>query len=138
VPKEAGRCEDERENENAPLACGVIDGPLFVVVFLVEAATRAGYDPLRHPVSSLASVTMVGLTFPDATPYAEVPAGTYTLDVNPVGTDDTVLTVPGVALTDGAVYSAFAVGTVFADSLDVLLVQDNGGGGAASASKHKH
>jgi uncharacterized protein DUF998 len=36
------------------LACGVIGGPLFVVVFLVEGATRVGYDPLRHPVSSLA------------------------------------------------------------------------------------
>ena len=36
------------------LACGVIAGPLFVVAFLVEGATRAHYDPLRHPVSSLA------------------------------------------------------------------------------------
>jgi Protein of unknown function (DUF998) len=36
------------------LACGVIGGPLFVLAFLVEGATRAGYDPLRHPVSSLA------------------------------------------------------------------------------------
>lgn len=36
------------------LACGVIGGPLFVLVFLVEGATRATYDPLRHPVSSLA------------------------------------------------------------------------------------
>ena len=36
------------------LVCGVIGGPLFVVAFLVEGATRAGYDPLRHPVSSLA------------------------------------------------------------------------------------
>jgi hypothetical protein len=36
------------------LACGVISGPLFVVAFLVEGATRADYDPLRHPVSSLA------------------------------------------------------------------------------------
>lgn len=36
------------------LACGVIAGPLFVVTFLAEGATRAGYDPLRHPVSSLA------------------------------------------------------------------------------------
>jgi hypothetical membrane protein len=35
------------------LACGAIAGPLFVVVFLVLGATRAGYDPLRHPVSSL-------------------------------------------------------------------------------------
>jgi hypothetical protein len=36
------------------LACGVIGGPLFVATFLVERATRANYDPLRHPVSSLA------------------------------------------------------------------------------------
>ena len=36
------------------LACGAIAGPLFVAVFLVEGATRADYDPLRHPVSSLA------------------------------------------------------------------------------------
>jgi hypothetical protein len=36
------------------LACGVIAGPLFVVVFLIEGATRADYNPLRHPVSSLA------------------------------------------------------------------------------------
>lgn len=36
------------------LACGVIGGPLFVVMFFIEGATRADYDPLRHPVSSLA------------------------------------------------------------------------------------
>lgn len=37
----------------ALLTCGAVAGPLFVVAFLVEGATRAGYDPLRHPVSSL-------------------------------------------------------------------------------------
>jgi hypothetical protein len=31
----------------------------------------------------------------------------------------------------GGVYSAFAVGTVFADSLNVLLVQDNAGTSAS-------
>jgi hypothetical protein len=36
------------------LACGAIAGPLFVAAFVVEGATRADYDPLRHPVSSLA------------------------------------------------------------------------------------
>jgi hypothetical protein len=38
----------------ALLACGAIAGPLFVIVFLLEGATRAEYDPLRHPISSLA------------------------------------------------------------------------------------
>ena len=38
----------------ALLACGAIVGPLFVVGFLFIGATRANYDPLRHPVSSLA------------------------------------------------------------------------------------
>jgi hypothetical membrane protein len=37
----------------ALLACGVVAGPLFVAAFLLEGALRAGYDPLRHPVSSL-------------------------------------------------------------------------------------
>jgi Protein of unknown function (DUF998) len=38
----------------ALLACGAVAGPLFTLAWLVEGATRADYDPLRHPVSSLA------------------------------------------------------------------------------------
>ncbi|MEU7898542.1 DUF998 domain-containing protein [Nonomuraea sp. NPDC049152] len=35
--------------------CGAVGAVLFVVAFLVEGATRGdGYDPLMHPVSSLA------------------------------------------------------------------------------------
>ncbi len=36
------------------LACGVVCGPLFVLAFLIEGATRTDYDALRHPISSLA------------------------------------------------------------------------------------
>ena len=36
------------------LACGALAGPLFVITFLIEGATRTNYNPLRHPVSSLA------------------------------------------------------------------------------------
>lgn len=36
------------------LACGAIGGSLFVVTFLVEGATHAGYEPLCHLVSSYA------------------------------------------------------------------------------------
>ena len=43
------------------LACGAIGPILFIIVFLIEGATRAGYDPLRHPVSSL-SIGATGWT----------------------------------------------------------------------------
>lgn len=36
------------------LRCGAVAGPLFVATFVATGATRADYDPLRHPVSSLA------------------------------------------------------------------------------------
>jgi hypothetical protein len=36
------------------LVCGAVGGPLFVVAFLAEGFTRAGYDQLRQPVSALA------------------------------------------------------------------------------------
>src|ERR687893_2784904 len=112
-------------------------------------------DDLRSPASGNAKVRVVhaspdagpvdvvprggdplvaGLAFPEASPYAEVPAGTYTLDVNAAGTKKTALTVPDATLASGGVYSAFAVGTVFADSLNVLLVQDNAVTSASSAS----
>jgi hypothetical membrane protein len=37
----------------ALLLCGVIGCPFFVIVFLIEGATRADYNPLRYPISSL-------------------------------------------------------------------------------------
>ena len=36
------------------LLCGVIAGPLFVIVFLIEGSLRPGYDVMRQPVSALA------------------------------------------------------------------------------------
>ena len=38
----------------AGLVGGAVAGPLFVVTLLVEGATRADYDPFRHPISALA------------------------------------------------------------------------------------
>lgn len=35
------------------LTAGAVAAPLFILVFLIEGATRADYSPLRHPVSSL-------------------------------------------------------------------------------------
>jgi Protein of unknown function (DUF998) len=36
------------------LSCGLAAGPVFVTTFLIDGATRDGYRPSRHPVSSLA------------------------------------------------------------------------------------
>ncbi len=68
-----------------------------------------------------------GLGFPSASPYAQVPAGAYTLKVNAAGTDTTAISVPNATVVSGGTYSAFAVGTAAAGSLDVILVQDNAG-----------
>lgn len=35
------------------LYCGAIGCPFFVLVFIILGSTRRGYDPFRHPVSSL-------------------------------------------------------------------------------------
>jgi hypothetical protein len=35
------------------LISGVVAGPLFVIVFLIEQLIRAGYSPMRDPISSL-------------------------------------------------------------------------------------
>jgi hypothetical protein len=42
------------------LRCGLVAGPVFVATFLVDGATRPGYHPLRHPVSSLSLGTRGG------------------------------------------------------------------------------
>jgi hypothetical protein len=52
TPRREGASKAGRKTK-ALLSCGAIAGPLFIAAFLVEGATRAGYDPLRHPVSSL-------------------------------------------------------------------------------------
>lgn len=36
------------------LVCGAFAGPLFTILWLITGLTRANYDPMRHPISSLA------------------------------------------------------------------------------------
>jgi hypothetical protein len=43
----------EDTKTKALLTCGAISGPLFIIVFLIEGATRADYSPFLHPISSL-------------------------------------------------------------------------------------
>ena len=35
------------------LLCGALAGPLFTVIWFITGLTRANYDPMRHPISSL-------------------------------------------------------------------------------------
>jgi len=48
----APRTSSSRQ-EFALLACGIVAGPLFFAITSIAGALRPGYDPLRHPVSSL-------------------------------------------------------------------------------------
>jgi hypothetical protein len=41
------------DGTGALLACGVVAGPLFVAVGLLQMLTREGFDPTRHPLSLL-------------------------------------------------------------------------------------
>lgn len=68
-----------------------------------------------------------GLSYPSASPYAQVPAGTYDVNVLAAGTGTVAISAPGTSVADGGVYTAFATGTASAGSLGVILVQDNAG-----------
>lgn len=59
-----------------------------------------------------------GLQFPNASPSAQVPPGTYRLDVNVAGTNKTATSVPNATVASGEAYSAFAVGTASAGTLE--------------------
>jgi hypothetical protein len=43
----------KRQSTNILLWCGAVGPPLFIAVLIVEGATRAGYDPVRLPISLL-------------------------------------------------------------------------------------
>ena len=44
---------EETSTTRRLLACGIVAGPLFLVVALIQAFTRDGFDLSRHPISLL-------------------------------------------------------------------------------------
>lgn len=67
-------------------------------------------------------VLVPDLSFPDASDFLSVPAGSYDLEVRPTGTTDVALDLPGVKLEPGMVYDVFAIGLLADGSLNVLVV----------------
>ncbi len=71
--------------------------------------------------------------FGEASPYIEVPAGVYNLEVRLAGTTTVALALPNVTLEAGTVHSVFAMGLVADGSLSAVISADNAvaGGGVA-------
>lgn len=117
----------------------VSDGSLTAQVYqddLTAPAEGNGKVRAVHAVPDAGAVDVVtasgatlveGLTFPNASDYAEVPAGSYTINVNAAGTDQTLISADA-AVESGVNYSAFAVGTAAAESLGIIVAVDSAGG----------
>ena len=56
----------------------------------------------------------VTFSFKEATPYVELPAGSYDIDIVPSGgaIGDSVFSVPGFTIADGEIWTAYAAGYV--------------------------
>ncbi len=57
-----------------------------------------------------ADAPVKNLTYPNATDYLALPAGTYDFEVRPTGTTTVALNLPGTALAADTNYTVFAVG----------------------------
>lgn len=73
--------------------------------------------------------------FGEASPYIDVPAGTYNLEVRLAGTTTVALALPNVTLEAGAVHSVFAMGLVADGSLSAVISADNAVAGSGVAPK---
>ncbi len=60
--------------------------------------------------SRAADAPVKDLTYPNATDYLALPAGTYDFEVRPTGTTTVALNLPGTALAADTNYTVFAVG----------------------------
>ena len=58
------------------------------------------------------AVLFADVSFQEGTSYLNVPAGSYDLEARIAGTMDVALTIPGVMLAEGGVYTAYATGLV--------------------------
>jgi hypothetical protein len=95
-----------------------------LTAFVDDGATSADQAKLRvvhlSPDTGGVDVALAGqsaadapvkdLTYPNATDYLALPAGTYDFEVRPTGTTTVALNLPGTALDADTNYTVFAVG----------------------------
>lgn len=79
--------------------------------------------------SAPADAVVKDLSYPNATGYVALPAGTYDLEVRLAGTTTVALPLPGVAIKDCDAYSVFAIGSaaspaVGGNGLQVVVAVD--------------
>lgn len=89
---------------------------------LIHASPDA--PPVNVAVSGTTTNVFTGVAYRSFGPYAPVPAGTYSLDVNVNATGATALTVPGLKLDARTVYTAVAVGLAGNGTLKVVALVD--------------
>lgn len=100
-----------------------------------EAKVRAVHAVPDMGAASVTTVTgerlLVLPGFSSASLYAQMPVGNYTLQLRPTGTSKAALTLQGVGLASGEVYTAFFIGSATNGTPNVIFVQDSAGSGTA-------
>lgn len=94
-----------------------------------QASVRAVHASPDAPAVDVAvqggPVLFSGVTFPSASDYQTVAAGTVSLEIRRAGTDTVVRQVPNVTLTGATVYSIFVVGLAAGQPpLETVVVVD--------------
>jgi hypothetical protein len=95
--------------------------PLVIVDDLTPPASGNAHARFIHlsPDAPAVDITLTdgtvvfgNIDFQEYTEFAPLPAGSYDLQVRLAGTDTVVLSLPGIGLMDGTIYTVFAKGLV--------------------------
>jgi hypothetical protein len=93
-----------------------------------DAQARVVHFAFDAPAVDIAPVggdpIIGGLAYPSASGYADLPPGTYELEVRAAGSPDVVVTLPPLEFAAGTSSSAFAVGSLEAGTFTVVPALD--------------
>ncbi|MFZ5993149.1 MAG: DUF4397 domain-containing protein [Deinococcota bacterium] len=96
-----------------------------------QALVRVIHASADAPAVDLATnggpVLFKGLAYGQGSAYTPVRAMTYDLEVRPAGKADVVLSLPGISLQAGRVYTVFVVGSAVDKTLEAVFAEDNYG-----------